>query len=234
MSNITRLVTESFVEAEALRKRWKFESSSIFYTNPWTSLVPGTTYLVGTNPGGSDDIPSQTEAGIAVLGTAKPWSLYLDEDNWQADNLQRNLARLADAAFPGGRDSLRGIFATNAMFLRDDDGRLKTMAQHVFEDCWKRHALYLEEVKPSHIVAFGNGAGSAYALFKGKLRNARSLGSDLNVYNNFSIRACVGELPLASGGWPVTLTGLPHLSRCNVAKNQETLTHPRMRGWLPE
>ena len=93
--SVTELVNWGFSEVEAVAAKWGARSHSIFYSNPWLTLKSGKTYIVGTNPGGGDDIPSQTEAALKRYGPV-------------AARIQLGLERALDhlEQAPGGRGRL--------------------------------------------------------------------------------------------------------------------------------
>jgi hypothetical protein len=224
-----------------------FASFSVFYSNPWNTLEKGKYYIVGLNPGGLGEASNRQD-----YESLKPrcgsddnnnWSAYLveDEGKWPS-TLQPNMAAFAEQCLTGGREGLRNIFSTNAVFARTPD--VNGIEEHgskaiiLFESiCWPWHLKFLDIVRPEIIIAISNGEGgspSAYQLFSKHLECPTMLGDPIKTYGRFSIKGRKGKLRLASGLLDVCLLGLPHFSYWSPtsASSLRALVQLRERGWL--
>ncbi|HQY59317.1 MAG: hypothetical protein V9G17_04655 [Nitrospira sp.] len=219
-------------------------SFSVFYSNPWMTLEKGKYYIVGLNPGGAEK-PSdrQDHASLSVRYGAdgkKDWSAYLVEsegEKWESA-LQPNISAFANCCMAGGRESLRRIFSTNAIFARSPDSSgIAGKKDELFNQSWPWHVKFLERVRPEIIIAISNREGSsrsAYQLFSKHLEGVSPLGDPIEAYGTFSIKGQKGRYRLSSGPLDVRLIGLPHLSRWSPtsAKSAEAIAALKQRGWL--
>ncbi len=127
------------------------------------TLVRGSLYVMGWNPGGRTEGPSAENGTIggSLEHVPEDWSSYADEvydRSGQPSELQGRIRTVFEAL---GADP-RQTFATNALFERSpgeeelvqrNDGVWRLWWDH----CWPVHQLFLHVVRPRVIVCLGCG-----------------------------------------------------------------------------
>jgi len=218
------MIAEQFI-AEARRHLSPIlgESGGLMYSS-FATLTPGRFYILGLNPGGalgSGDTIAQCLDGLPEYKD----NAYLDE-NWSSDSrhydagghpLQRHLFLLMQAL---GED-LRRVCAANLIFTRSPNqyGADYPDRGHV---CWPVHQMILNVVRPSVIIAFGNGGISPYAFLA--LKHQEMLGTPEEAthpaqYRTWQCKAFQTRIEDTD----ILVLGLPHLSRYTIEGRPEVL-----------
>jgi hypothetical protein len=194
-----------------------------------TTLKPGIFYLLGLNPGGEEG-PTIGES-LDHLHDYK-CNAYLDED-WSTEDrhyaigghpLQRHVAALFKALV----QDLRDVCAANLIFTRSVNQNGAGYRQNA-NLCWPVHREIIRIVKPSVILAFGNGAVSPFSYIRdldARTHGCCSVeGSSIPArFHNWECKAFRTDID----GHPILVVGLPHLSRYNPVK------HPEVIKWIQD
>ena len=200
------------------------ESGGILYSSVFT-LTPGIFYILGLNPGGALGSGDTIDQCLAGLPEYKE-NAYLD-GNWSSDSrhydagghpLQRHLFLLMQEL---GED-LRRVCAANLIFTRSPDqyGADYPDRGHI---CWPVHQMILNVVRPSVIIAFGNGGISPYAFLA--LKHQEMLGTwpeeatHPAQYGTWQCKAFQTRIEDKD----ILVLGLPHLSRYTIEGRPEVL-----------
>lgn len=195
------------------------KSGTILYSSHET-LKPGKIYLIGLNPGGSADGPNLRD-NISKMPVRSD-NAYIDEC-WPADNrkpgaapLQQRIGWLLRVLGVDTRD----VFATNLIFTQSRDDKGVTRAQA--EKCWPIHEAMLEIVRPSLIVAFGNGGFSPYGFIHSRFRGEQEF--QRAGHGNWNLK----RFQTTISDRETTVIGLPHLSR------YKPMDKPAVKAWLKD
>lgn len=224
------MIAEQFI-AEARRHLLPIlgESGGILYSS-FATLAPGTFYILGLNPGGALGSGDTLAQCLDRLPEYKD-NAYLDED-WSSDSrhydagghpLQRHLFMLMQEL---GED-LRQVCAANLIFSRSPDqyGADYPDRGHI---CWPVHQMILNVVRPSVIIAFGNGGISPYAFLA--LKHQETLGmwpeeaTHPAQYGTWQCKAFQTRIE----DMDILVLGLPHLSRYTIEGRPEVV------NWIKE
>lgn len=169
------------------------------------TLRPGSVYLLGFNPGGSNGPPLR-QSITAMLSHNK--NAYLDE-SWSNGNgswepkkapLQRRVLWLLEQL---GLEP-RQVCASNLIFLQSRG--TKDVSYSLADKCWPVHEAIIEIVKPKMIIAFGNSDYSPYAFLRsmfGGMEETMPSGHGTWKLKGFQCRV---------SDRPTYVAGLPHLS----------------------
>jgi len=185
-----------------------------------STLKKGDIYLMGTNPGGSDNYLLSKD--LEDLKT-KTTNGYIDEV-WETGRgkpkagesiLQKRVQNLISKI---GYD-LKNVCASNLIFTKSKN--LETLGyrfKDIADKCWNVHEEILKIVEPKLIIVFGNGeSNSPYSYLK---RNYGIQDNNIDLKpienNNLNAKSFTFEL----NGRKTHVVGLPHLSRFPI-KNDE-------------
>lgn len=188
------------------------EPGGILYSSHET-LKPGSVYLLGFNPGGSDGNPVEKSID-SMLSNNK--NAYLDEEwangsgSWKAGEapLQKRVQWLLSELDLNPAD----VCASNLIFVQSR--KANDISFSLAKHCWPVHEAILDVVQPKLIITYGNSADSPYgylhAMFGGEQKHIPS-GHGTWVAKGFQCHI---------NSKPVYIAGLPHLSRYSpVGKN---------------
>lgn len=196
------------------------QPGSILYSSHET-LKPGSVYLLGFNPGGSNGAPlGQSVASmLSYTGNA-----YIDE-RWKNGNgewaegdapLQARIRWLLKEL--GLHTS--EVCASNLIFLQSRQAT--DVSFSLAKKCWPVHEAILELVQPKLIIAYGNSNVSPYgylrAMFEGEEEQIPS------GHGNWKVKG----FNCSIGGRPTYVAGVPHLSRYSPIDKHE------VARWLAE
>lgn len=199
------------------------ESGALLYSGLQT-LVPGPLYLLGTNPGG--EYGETIAKSLLRKGQDPTHNEYL-HGCWEWRGVekpagehplqQRIIHLISHLGLP-----VCEVCASNLILIQSSRVARLGDFMKVAKKCWPIHQFILEHLQPKAIIAFGNGAKSAYAW----------------------LRQCAGEpeesFPADHGHWKcrtfagaihgprVRVIGLPHLSWYDVR------TKPEVLKWVKE
>ena len=184
-----------------------------------STLKKGDIYLMGTNPGGSDNYLLSED--LEKLKT-KTTNGYIDEV-WKTGRgkakagegfLQKRVQNLISEI---GYD-LKNVCASNLIFTKSKN--LKTLGyrfKDIADKCWNVHEEILKIVKPKIIIVFGNGeSNSPYSYLKKKYNIKKDEIDSIKNYYKYYAKSFTFEL----NGRKTYVVGLPHLSRFPI-KNDE-------------
>ena len=174
--------------------------------SPAEALRPNDVYLLGFNPGqGGPETSIQEHLTYSLKRTDNAW---LDE-RWgkipgESSPLQDRMWKLFEAL---GLD-LRTTPASNLIFRTSPD--MTGVDYHILSElCWPAHELILSIVKPSKIIAFGNGEDkSPYAFIRDRYECVEN--PPQKFYGSFSFK----RLSTIIDGRLTAVLGIPHPSRC--------------------
>ena len=183
-----------------------------------STLKKGDIYLMGTNPGGSDNYLLSED--LEKLKT-KTTNGYLDEV-WKTDKgtpakgqaiLQIRVQTLISEL---GYD-LREVCASNLIFTKSKNiESLGYKFKDIAEKCWNIHDKILNIVQPKMIIVFGNGeSNSPYSYLKKKFKS-QNYNSQTTGWGKYKAKSFECEI----NGCKTSVIGLPHLSRFGI-KNEE-------------
>ncbi len=129
------------------------ECGTVLYSGLDT-LRCGNFYLMGYNPGGSDDVQGTIGASLESLNvTGNAWV----RENWGRNNIPSQLQKRVHAVFRELGADLDKTLSTNAIFVRSNDaGRLDNPWALWWDHCWPVHQVFLRLVRPKVIVCLGN------------------------------------------------------------------------------
>ena len=188
--------------------------AAILYSDT-TTLRKGDIYLLGTNPGGSDNYTLYED--LKGLET-KTTNAYLDEV-WETKNrkpeagkavLQKRIQELFENI---GYD-LKSICASNLIFFKSVS--LETLEYNFTEianRCWPIHEKILKIVQPKVIIVFGNSENdSPYQYLRKKFR-AKTTGTIMTGHGKNKAKYFNFKL----NGDDCCVIGLPHLSRFSIS-----------------
>lgn len=157
------------------------EMSGGVFSSGHVTLKRGDFYVVGHNPGGNEEDPIYKN--LTIRKDLENWnkkerddwsSFFPTDDPWRKDGKdtphQRRVRELGKILH-GTEEGIRGIFCSNAIFVRT---RASHLLQRVTlldyqERCWQVHKVWLDIVKPRLIVCLGNDErdnASSFALMK--------------------------------------------------------------------
>lgn len=180
-------------------------SGSVLYSSHET-IKPGSVYLMGLNPGGSDGLPlSKSIEEILTRNT----NAYLDEawENGIASYepgkapLQQRIVWLLERLGYNPAE----VIATNLIFMQSRDA--SGISYDIAERCWPVHEALLNIVQPKLILVFGNSGFSPYGFIHKKYGGEQTYIPA--GHGDWSIK----KFPTKIGKNQVTVVGLPHLSR---------------------
>lgn len=184
------------------------EPGSIIYSSHET-LMPGTVYLMGFNPGGVGGFPLRKSIE-SMLSNHE--NAYIDElwDNKRGPLnrgeafLQKQIRWLLHALGLNTRE----VCASNLIFFQSKEA--KDIDYKLADRCWPIHEAILNIVKPKLILVFGNSIVSPYAFIhdmyggqEDRLPSGHGNWSAKGFSTNISGRA-------------VYVAGIPHLSRYKI------------------
>lgn len=225
IDRFTAVVQAALNEGGYLQK-----SGATLYSAP-TTLRPGPVYLLGTNPGGSDDekktiaasldaLPSQTENSYLH----EIWDTRPDREvnRGQAPLQLRVKALLEDGLGLKTED----VCAANLVFQRT--ARIAGLNFWTAADaCWPIHEHVLSVVRPRLVIAFGNSDTSAYAYLAHKLPR---IGEVKEVHAGHGSWKCRGFRSMWQGQ-DIYVAGIPHMSYYSP-KDATGAIKPQVRAWL--
>ena len=196
------------------------EPGGILYSSHET-LKPGSVYLLGFNPGGSNGAPLG-ESVQSMLSYSD--NAYIDE-SWSNGNgawepgeapLQKRTRWLLNEL---GLET-SAVCASNLIFFQSRSAN--DISFSLAKRCWPVHEAILKVVQPKLIIAFGNSVDSPYgylhAMFGGKEEKMPS------GHGNWQVKGFRCRI----NDKPVYVAGLPHLSRYSPVGK------PRVVQWLVE
>ncbi len=181
------------------------KSGSVLYSSHET-IKPGSVYLMGLNPGGSDGLP--LSKSIEELLT-RNINAYLDEA-WENGitsyepgkaPLQQRIVWLLESLDYNPAE----VIATNLIFMQSRDA--SGISYNMAERCWPVHEALLSIVQPKLILVFGNSGFSPYGFIHKKYGGEQTYIPA--GHGDWSIKKFSTKI----GGSQVTVVGLPHLSR---------------------
>lgn len=195
------------------------EPGGILYSSHET-LKPGSVYLLGFNPGGSNGEPldKSVQSLLTYSGNAyidESWSNGLGSLAPGEAPLQRRIRWLLSQL---GLDTA-SVCASNLIFVQSKAA--SDINFKLAEKCWPVHEAILEIVQPKMIITFGNSDYSAYGYLKAKFDGKEDC----------CICAGHGDWKLKGfntriNGRTVYVAGLPHLSRYSPENK------PHLIEWL--
>jgi hypothetical protein len=176
------------------------------------TLKKGDIYILGLNPGGSDE-------GLTIEKSLKnirneDYNEYLAEWNRPAGQhpLQKNIHKLVKLF----DQDVKSICASNLIFERSKNA---DAIKGIYRDSekmgkyWKIHKQIIEIVQPKIIIAFGNGVEiSPYQFVKEKISDCNDEKAIYAGHGNYQCRSVSVNIE----GRNITLIGLPHLSRYHL------------------
>jgi hypothetical protein len=184
-----------------------------------STLKKGDIYLMGTNPGGSDNYLLSED--LEKLKSKKT-NGYLDEE-WETGKgkakagegfLQKRVQKLISEI---GYD-LREVCASNLIFTKSVS--LETLGysfNDIADRCWNVHEEILKIVEPKIIIVFGNSESkSPYAYMKRKYNIKKDEIDSIKNYYKYNAKSFTFEL----NGRKTHVVGLPHLSRFAIKNNE--------------
>ena len=185
-----------------------------------STLKKGDVYLMGTNPGGSDNYLLSKD--LDKLKT-KTTNGYLDEV-WETGRgkpkagegfLQKRVQKLI---FELGYN-LREVCASNLIFTKSKSlESLGYKFKDIADRCWNVHEEILKIVEPKIIIVFGNGEyDSPYAYLKKKYKIKKDDIECIKTgHGNYNAKSFTFEL----NNKKCCVVGIPHLS-IFIIKNDE-------------
>lgn len=185
-----------------------------------TTIQKGDIYLMGTNPGGSNNYPLSDDIENLKYRTKNS---YLDEV-WETKKgvpqvgknpLQKRIQKLITML---GYD-VRDVCASNLIFIKSVDlETLRYKFSDIADKCWGVHEKILNIVQPKIVIVFGNSdLDSPYAYLKKKYKN-RNIETTSMPTGHGKLNA--KSFSFILNGKRCHVVGLPHLSRF-VIKNDE-------------
>lgn len=194
------------------------DSGGILYSSHET-LVRGSVYLLGFNPGGSGGCSLEKDIDSMLLNTSNS---YIDESwsnrngSWEPGEapLQKRVTWLLGEI---GVDP-RTVCASNLIFLRSRAA--SDVSYSLAEACWPVHQSILEIVKPRLIIAFGNSDRSPYGYLREMLAGKED--KICSGHGNWKAKGFAAKI----NGRNVYIAGIPHLSRYSPKGKDEVI------GWL--
>lgn len=202
-------------------------SGATLYSEAHT-LRPGIVYLLGTNPGGSDDGKNTIQCSLSGLPHQK--NAYLDEE-WDTGLgkgkalLQQRVQALLEK---GLGLQTRDVCAANLVFQRTS--RIAGLNfWKAADSCWPIHEHILEVVRPKLLIAFGSSATSAYSYLAAKLQR---LGEPVEIDAQHGSWKCRGFRTLWQGR-EMYVAGIPHMSYYSPLDSAGAIKGP-VRKWLRE
>lgn len=188
-----------------------------------STVAPGEVYVLGFNPGGTGGPP--LGADLASMARRSK-NAYLDEE-WAPGGrihsagsapMQQSVQTLLTAL---GFDP-RSVLATNLIFFQSRDATGVSYRTDA-DKCWPVHERMLSLVRPSLIIALGNGRGSAYSYLRQTLRGGEQAELPAG-HGSWKFRRCWVDSPAGRA----QLLGVPHSGRYRMQRVAE-LYH-----WLQE
>jgi hypothetical protein len=218
------LVTDFVREAEVQLSSLLSESGKVLYSAAST-LKQGDIYVLGFNPGGDPAHSDSRSIGESLYGLPSKMSNDYFDESWARPTgkpfrpgshpLQRNLRVLFDSL---GRN-LQSVCASNLIFVRSKKAAEVQYLEYAGR-CWSVHELILDIVKPRTILAFGNSTWSTFSYLYEKLGQGVTQAEPFpSGHGNWVLKAFQGRYK----GAPVSVIGLPHLSRYTVKRRAEVV-----------
>lgn len=191
---------------------WLDKPGTILYSS-YETIKPGSVYLLGFNPGGTDGTPLK-DSIAAILH--KKTNDYLDQTGWKNGNgtwpedkapLQKRVCWLLEmiGLNPGG------VCASNLIFLQSRKANDIDYSMYA-ERCWPVHEAILGIVQPKLIITFGNSKISPYSYLHSKFGSKEDHSKDDCIpsgHGNWNAKGFQCKI----NGNNVYVAGLPHLSR---------------------
>jgi len=116
------------------------------------------------------------------------------------------------------------------IFVRSRDARGAGYPENA-DACWRVHEVILNYVQPKIIIAFGNAKNTpspfAYLMNKQRGVNTRKLPEIEEIQSGHGNWKCKAFTTILLD-LKITIIGIPHLSRYNIAK------HPEVIDWIIE
>ncbi len=209
--------------AEKMQRRWY----AMFYNDPLHTLKKGKAYLIGLNPGGTDDYEfyGREEINVAWWENAyktlggKPYSSYIDEE-WSRGKgnspHQISVRRVLHHIIQGDSEEAdtRSTCAANLCFYRTPDENELALYPPEIVDCWWFHQLFLSIVRPEIIVCNGCSEQkiSAFSEMKRYLAPSAEIQKE-TVNEKRSVKWFRSKLVSSPNKESVLVLGIPHLSR---------------------
>jgi hypothetical protein len=194
---------------------------SILYSAAIT-IRPGDLYILGLNPGGEPGQPGTTTIAESLDALPnKTANDYLEK--WGDGRrgtydagchpLQMRLRWLTEQL----GFALTDACASNLIFARSRYGK-DAGYQSLAKMCWPVHERIIEHVRPRLLIVFGNGPISP---FRWLLHLGEAQGGVEKLCETASGHGTwrVAAFGIRVGGNPISIVGLPHLSRYNVTRN---------------
>lgn len=216
-----------------LAERLKIFKYSIFYSNPFITLKPGTVYFLGINPKGENKEDYELE-------TYKCWvqsdieynSLDSNFEDW-GRSLQNRCKEILNFVIDELKLDInyKDILSTNFNFFRSNNvHELKNIFEIKFESCWKYHEMLLNIVKPKIIICYGNREKDCY--FDSGYRFLRDKFNTLEEetyphYEKLLLKKSIIKIPEIG---EILLIGLPHLSIYPPDKT----TYSILKSWIQD
>ena len=194
------------------------ESGYVLYSDA-LSLKPCSVYLLGHNPGGSQE--DKADATVRASLDALPFKTinnYIDEEwttashrSWAKGGapLQRRVVWLLQQLgfIP------RNVPCSNLIFVRSIDVTGSSFKE-LSDLCWKVHEHILEVAKPKLLLVFGNPKPSPYTYLFEKFMPGQEE-TFPSGHGNWMCRS------FRANGY--TVVGLPHLSRYNIIRKSDVV-----------
>lgn len=184
-------------------------SGSILYSGHET-IQPGTIYVMGLNPGGSDG-PILSESIDGLLTNNKNAYIDVAWDNRAGEYpeggapLQKRIRWLLECLSCDPRN----VIATNLIFVQSQDAT--GISYDLAERCWPVHEALLNIVKPKLILAFGNSGFSPYGYIQKRYGVEQAYEPEPSGHGDWTLKSFTTSIE----GHSVYVAGLPHLSRYN-------------------
>lgn len=205
------------------------KSGATLYSQAHT-LCAGPVYLLGTNPGGSDDDKNTIAASLEQLPSQdnayldEVWDTRVDQEGGEG---QATLQLRVKALLEGLRLEPRDVCAANLVFQRT--ARIAGLnfwtAAH---GCWPIHEHVLSVVRPRLVIAFGNSATSAYGYLAHRLpKVGEATEFQAPGHAEWNCRGFRTEWQ----GQDFYVAGIPHLSYYSPMAGDGALK-PQLAAWL--
>ncbi|HYW93068.1 MAG TPA: hypothetical protein VFA95_11535, partial [Gammaproteobacteria bacterium] len=177
--------------------------------------------IFATNPGGDPEQLSGPDYAIGNRVFAKHHELTVGwKDQHAYTPLQQRLRGLLKDTL--GLEDIAAVPYTNLIFQRTSN--TSGLDWSLADKCWPVNELILSLVRPRLVITIGNGLGnSPYAYLKHVLEGDAEQSAPSG-FGRYRLRYATAR----HDGYPVSLLGLPHLSRYPVTSP----AYGNARAWI--